>query len=334
MKDSPFFAWRRGLSALLVGSVCALCGYAEAWAQPTPSEQRPAAAVVEADGLFKQAAVHMDRREYGAACPLLERSQALDPSSGTLLNLADCYEQRGATASAYRAFEEARELSIRTQRTDRADVAELRKKRLVPSLRQLTVVLPNAYPESLLVYLDEKPLPRSSWNVPVPVDPGPHSLRASAEGHSDYSTTLAAPGPGTTLSVSIPPLMPLTRSSAAETPQDDKAGGLDGQQIAAIACGVLGVAGVTTGTVFGLRSKSKHEESDRYCSGNTCADRRGVELMDEARSAGNLSTASFIVGGVGLGAAAVLWLARPFGNGAAQAEIGLGPAAIRVRGRW
>ena len=53
----------------------------------------------------------MDAGDYTAACPLLERSHSLDPSSGTLLNLGDCQEHLGRTASAWRAFTEARALA-------------------------------------------------------------------------------------------------------------------------------------------------------------------------------------------------------------------------------
>jgi hypothetical protein len=334
MKVSPRFALHRGVSAVVLAVVGAAGGGTQAWAQAAPEAPQAPANVAEADRLFKQAAAHMDRREYDAACPLLERSHALDPSAGTLLNLGDCYEQRGLTASAYRTFEEARELSSRTQRTDRVDVAELRKKRLLPILRQLIIVPPTAAPDSLLVQLDGKAVARAGWNVPLPVDPGTHELRASASGHADYRVVVSAPLPGGTASLPIPALRSLGQASPAEAPTRKSAGGLDGSQVAAIACGVLGVAGVATGAVFGLRSQAKHDESDRYCAGNTCPDRRGVDLMDEARSAGNVSTASFIVGGVGLGAAAVLWFARPFSSEVVAAEVGLGPAGIRVRGRW
>jgi hypothetical protein len=334
MKLSLLAALRRGVPAFLLGSSCLVGSGASAWAQAAPEGESGTGAVVEADRLFKRAAAHMDRREYEAACPLLERSHALDPSGGTLLNLGDCYEQRGSTASAYRAFEEARELSIRTGRTDRAEVAELRKKQLFPILRHLTITLANPGPESLVVHLNGKPLARSSWNVPVPVDPGEHEVRVSAHGYADHTATVSAPLPGATASVPIPALKSRTQSPSPDAPSRKGEGGLDGQQVAAIAFGVVGVAGMATGTAFGLRSQAKHEESDRYCTGNTCADRRGVELMNDARRAGNVSTVSFIAGGVGLGAAAVLWFARPFSGEAVRAEVGFGPAEIRVRGRW
>jgi hypothetical protein len=320
-------ALRHGLLIAAFVSAQAVGGEACALAQPVPRTPQKSATVAEAELLFKRAAAHMDAREYEAACPLLERSNALDPSSGTLLNLAECYEQRGLTASAYGTFEAAREISTRTGRTDRAEVAELRKRRLEPQLRRFIVVPPNAPSKSLVLQLDGKPLDRTRWNVPVPVDPGVHLIRASADALPDYATRLPAPEAGATTSVPIPLQAPVQL-------EQNKNPEIDGQRVGAIACGILGAAGVVTGTVFGLRAQSKHEQSDEYCSGSRCRDSRGVTLMADARTAGTVSTVSFIVGGVGLGAAAVLWFARPFGREAAAVEVGLGPAAIRVAGHW
>ena len=329
---------RRGLCVLAFGSAYASVGPASAWAQTAPATPAPGPAaggnVAEAERLFQRAGAHMDAREYDAACPLLERSHALDPSSGTLLNLGDCYEQRGMTASAYRAFEAARELSARTGRNDRAEIAEVRKQRLKPLLRQLIIVPPKSGVDSLVVHLDGKPLAPSSWNAPVAVDPGDHAIRASSVGAADFSTTVPAPGAGATASVPIPPLKPVIQPSHGPATEPESGSHLGGQRIAAVVCAAVGVVGVATGTVFGLRSKSKHDESDEYCTGSTCQNPRGVDLMDDARSAGNISTIGFIVGGVGLGAATVLWATSPSSDGSAAAEIGLGPAAIRVSGRW
>ena len=320
-------ALRRGLFVVALLSAPVVGGVASAFAQPVPRAQEKPTKVAEAELLFKRATAHMDAREYDAACPLLERSNALDPSSGTLLNLAECYEQRGMTASAHGTFEAAREISTRTGRTDRAEVAELRKRRLEPMLRRLIIVPPSAPPKGLVISLDGRPLDRTRWNVPLPVDPGVHLIRAGADGASDYVTRVPAPEAGA--ATSVPLLLP------PRDPSEQKRGpGLDRQKIGAIACGVLGAAGIATGTVFGLQSQSKHEQSDKHCTGRTCQDNRGVTLMEDARSAGNVSTVGFIVGGLGLGAAAVLWFAKPFGGEAAAVEVGVGPAAIRVAGHW
>jgi serine/threonine-protein kinase len=288
--------------------------------------------VVEAERRFNEAVALLDAKKYELACPLLEQSHGLDPSSGTLLNLGDCYEHLGRTASAHDAFEQARELAVRTGNRDRARVAEIRKERLTKVLRRLSVAPPAAAPPDLVIRVDDAALALSSSSTERLVDPGMHDIRASAPGYVEYRVSVSAPEPGGMTPVQIPALVPL--SGATSAPSDDRAvKGLNGRQIAAIATGAVGLTSVVIGTVFGLRSRSKHEDSDRYCSGNTCRDPRGVELMDQARSSGNASTVAFIVGGIALGTAGALWFI-PIGDGATSPQVGLGLGAVRVRRAW
>jgi hypothetical protein len=55
--------------------------------------------------------------------------------------------------------------------------------------------------------------------------------------------------------------------------------------------------------------------------------------MNEARTAGNLSTTGFVIGGLGLATGAVLWFARPFGP-RANVVVAVAPGSIEVRGAW
>jgi hypothetical protein len=337
MKSSVSLSPRRSALVVALASAHLLAVAPNAWAQaapptpPSPSQNQPRnerrAAELEAEQLFERAAARMDLKDYEAASALLERSQALDPSSGTLLNLGECYEQRGLTASAHAAFEAARQLAVQTGRADRAEVAELRAKRLSPALRQLVVVPPSVPPPGFALTLDGKPLESSRYNQPLPLDPGTHQLQASADAHLTSRLTVSAPAPGTTTTVTIPPLLPVEGGAAAP------ARGVDTQRVVALASGVVGVAGIATGTIFGLRSGSKHRESDQHCGPTTCWDEKGVSLMEDARSAGNVSTVGFVVGGLACAAAAVLWFAPPFGKGMAT-QIGVGSGTLRVAGQW
>lgn len=336
MKPSLSRSARRSALVVALASAHSLAT-SSAWAQTAPpaplnhSQNQPSnnrrAAELEAEQLFERAAARMDLKDYEAATALLERSQALDPSSGTLLNLGECYEQRGLTASAHAAFEAARKLAVQTGRTDRAEVAELRAKRLSPALRHLVVVPPRAPTAGLTLTLDGKPLESSRYNQPLPLDPGPHQLQASADAHLTSRLTVAAPAPGTTATVTIPPLLPAESGAAAPRR------GVDTQRVIALVSGAVGVAGIATGTLFGLRSASKHRASDEHCGPTTCRDEEGVSLMEDARSAGNVSTAAFVVGGIASAAAAVLWFAPPFGKGMAT-QVGVGSGTLRVAGQW
>lgn len=320
------------VASSLLGSVSAARAQVNAESSPAPVEAR-SPNVVEAERRFSEAVAHMDAKRYAAACPLLKQSHALDPSSGTLLNLGDCYEQLGSTGSAYRAFEEARELAVRSGKSDRASVAEIRTRRLAQVLRRLTLALPAERPPNLAIRVDGELLQVSNPTTQLLVDPGTHEVVASAPGHVESRLSVPAPEPGGTTLVRIPPLTPL---SSVTTGSDERAGAshFNGREIAAIVTGGVGVAGVVVGSVFGLRSQSKHDESDRYCSGNVCRDPRGVELMNQARSAGNASTVSFVVGAVALGTAVTLLLFELPSDDTAATQVGLGPDGVRVQGAW
>jgi hypothetical protein len=82
--------------------------------------------------------------------------------------------------------------------------------------------------------------------------------------------------------------------------------------------------------VFGLQSMSKHNDASNACP-DKCTDQAGVDLWHSARSAGNVSTAGFVIGVVGLGAGAALWFtAKP----SATTQVGFGPGSIELKGSW
>ena len=84
--------------------------------------QAPAPAT-RAEQLFRHARAMLAEKNYVDACPLLEQSHRLEPALGTLLNLADCFENIGRPASAYRAFTAAAEWASKNGETKRKEVA-------------------------------------------------------------------------------------------------------------------------------------------------------------------------------------------------------------------
>jgi hypothetical protein len=96
----------------------------------------------------------------------------------------------------------------------------------------------------------------------------------------------------------------------------------------------VGVAGLSVGTVFGLQARSQRDEASKACP-RLCPDGNGVKMWHDAKTAGNLSTIGFIVGGAGLAFATVFWLAgKPEPVSAPSAEVGFGLGEFSVRGRW
>jgi len=88
----------------------------------------------------------------------------------------------------------------------------------------------------------------------------------------------------------------------------------------------LGATGVVVGTVFGLKSKSKHD--DAKACGTTCPDEPSYQANEDALKFGNISTVSFIVGAVGLAGGVTLWLTskpqQTSSSAQAQVKVGLG----------
>src|SRR5260221_9700518 len=88
----------------------------DARAQPSPDD-------AGAEALFLEGRRLMDAARFDEACAKFAASQKLAPGLGTLMNLADCEEHRGRTATAWAHFREAAAEAHEAGRTERERVA-------------------------------------------------------------------------------------------------------------------------------------------------------------------------------------------------------------------
>jgi len=314
--------------AMGLSSAVCLSAMARAQAAAEPGAEKLA------DQRFSEALSMMDAKRYAEACALFEESQRLAPASGTLLNLADCYQQLGRLAKASETFAVAAESARLSGNVARQQVAQKRGEALAPRLAHVTVSVSNAVP-GLSVTLDGVELPAKLWATPKAVDPGAHVVRATAPGHQAWEISVPALAEGASHTLAIPRLEPVAAPQLAPEATSEAAQSTDWQTVGAVTGAAVGAVAVVGGTLFGLESQSKHEESDRYCEGNDCTDQRGVDAMHDAIVAGNRATACFIVAGVGLGVAGVLWFVRPFDSADPEpTQVGIGPGRIELRVRW
>ena len=133
---------------------------------PTQAFAQSASDQATAEALFKQARDLIAAGKYSDACPKLAESQRLDPGTGTLLNLATCYEKNGQIASAWVTYKGAVTAAQNANEADRAKLARTRAAALEPTLPTLTiVVLPAADRPDLRVTRDGETVGRVAWGT-------------------------------------------------------------------------------------------------------------------------------------------------------------------------
>jgi hypothetical protein len=283
---------------------------------------------VTAEALFDDGRKLMSAGKYAEACPKLEASHRFDPALGTLLYLADCLEKSGKTATAWAKFREATAIAKKSG-DKREQVARDRAAALDGVLTRMNITIAtNARVPGLTVKRDGVALDEALWGTAVPVDPGQHSVEATAPGKKAFSASLEVVGSGKTVAVEIPALAdgdhaaavasapaaasaPPVAASSAPAPAPAPAAKDGGsQRTMAVVAGSVGVVALGVGAFFGLRTMSKWSDSKGHCDGSGC-DPEGVTLASDAHSAGNVSTIAFAIGAIGVGGAAVLWFTAP-----------------------
>lgn len=176
---------QRGLgvtAALLVA-----LGSAPARAEPNKGD------VVAAEALFKAARALVEAGSWPEGCQKFEASLALNPSASTMLNIARCHEHDGKLATAWGDYNRALVLNHETQGAERRkgleSVARQGVDGLESRLPKLRVVIANP-PAGLDVQRDGAALPIAALGEPLPIDPGPHEIRASAPGKKPEARTV------------------------------------------------------------------------------------------------------------------------------------------------
>jgi hypothetical protein len=288
-----------------------------------------------AEVLFQEASALVQAGKLAEACPKFLASHKADPSYGAVFNLGECYLRTGKTASAWAAFVEAAGVASKASEHARVADATSRAKALEPKLSRLAIVV-KANDSGLSVRRDGVDIDPAAFGASMPVDPGEHTIEASAPGKKAFTTTVQARGEGQTVTVEVPPLAsagpaPSPRASAAPAasagPSDGPAAGLGTQRGLAIAAAALGLVGAGVGAALGFTAKSKWDSVSAQCDGaGKCASSEAVKTGNEARSLAQGSTVGFAASGAALAGAVLLWItapkAAPAASGAASARVG------------
>ncbi len=313
--------FRPATAAFFAGSLLAALASREARADDPPPENRALATA-----LFQEGRRLLEDNHVAEACRKFEESERLDSGGGTLLNLAACHEREGRTASAWTEFEGALAQARRDGREDRAQIATQRMAVLEPRLSRVTIVVAAASDRAdLEVTLDGTSVRRPAWGMGMPVDPGEHVIEAHAPNAKAWRATITIHGDGEMPSVPVPalevvapslaepgPAAPLPNAPPLEpTPSDASAGPRVPlwRDATMVSTGIVGVAGVALGAYFGLHAVALNHDAEDGCPRGRCTP-TAATTSEHAVASADASTASFIVGAVGVGVATVLLLTR------------------------
>jgi len=295
----------------------------------------------DAEALFREAKKLMKQHAFAAACEKFDASEHLEPAPGTELNLADCREKTGQTASAWAMFVKAAQTAKRSGDWKREAEARRRAAALEPRLVYLTIAVgKRARVAGLVVRRNDIVVDVGQYDQPVPVDPGDYAVTAEAPGHDSWQDAISLGRTNKTVEVpqldlaiaAAPPPRPVESPPvrAAET-----ASVWTARRKAAVVLGALGVAAVGTGIGFGVRANHFESQSDAICQTSRCNNPDATDLNSKARRDGLIANIGMIGGGTVLVGAIAVWIAggaKPHGGISIVPSVG--PAGISFGGTY
>jgi hypothetical protein len=291
------------LATSLVAIAVALAAPKVAWAD----DQAKAVA------LFDEGLKEMKAGNFEKSCKAFAASLALVPDSGTKGSLARCYTELGKVASSWGLW---RELAATAPTPKLREDAAARAKKLEPRLPKYSIKVTATTP-GMTITVNGNPA-AGSLETPVPVDPGPLSVTARADGHVAW-TRDETMKEGVAIVIEIPALEKLGGGAQPVGPTPVIVGGAgkrkSRQRLGLIVAGAGGVA-VVVGSVFGFRARSLYADAKETCGGSIedCAPANVMAAqaqVDDARSSGTISTVLFVAGGAAVITGAVLYMTAP-----------------------
>jgi tetratricopeptide (TPR) repeat protein len=283
------------------------CAVATLLLAPARASAESAADQAKAEALFAEGRRLLAASRFAEACPKFVESQRLDPAIGTQLNLGDCYEKTGRTASAWAVFRDAAAEAHQARDARREAVASERAAALEPRLVKLTILVPIASrAPGLQVKRDGVAVDRAAWSAAVPIDPGWHAVEASAPGKRRWTLPVAIDAAHPTTSITVPPLEDLeARPAAIDAKTDGRSQRLAGGILAGAGAAALGA-----GAIFTAMAVANDSDSTPHCRGDVC-DAAGVKLREDALSDARASTIAVVTGLAAIAGGATLWLTAP-----------------------
>ena len=294
------------------------------WATPRQREQ--------AQSRFERGRKLMRQGNFAGAIHELRASMDIVASPNARLLAARCLRKSDRLVEAYAEFGrtsvEARELRTADPRYARAEQEALRERsELQQQLGFIHVTVLHATGDSQLRVAGEL-IRRAAWTEAAPVLPGGVEVEVVTPGRKVVRRK-ATVGAGERITIDLDTLA----LQVASPPRAAGAKGGTDYRPWGYAAGALGLAGLGTFAVAGLRSRSIYEQLLEDCGAGPCPSSRA----DEVRTGKMLQTTANIglaVGVVGVvSGATLLWIGGRSGSGRPRAAVVLRPDWAGVQGQ-
>jgi hypothetical protein len=275
-------------------------------------------ALAAARRLFTDAVADEDARRYETALEKFRRVEAFKETANVLYRIASCLDALGRRAEALAVYDAVVRLGAQDPTaTDAVQASRARATRLEASVARLSIVVPADAPPDTDVRLDDAAVDRASQGASVPLEPGRHTLRATASGRAPFETAVRlTAGDRVAITVTLlpahasegAPSAPPAQSpppSPPPSPQGQSAGPPVGAWVAFGVGGVLAVGSVVS---FVLRG-SNMATLDRDCPNSTSSGALSC-LSSSTDEVNGAHDAAKLEGplGIGLGAGAIVAL--------------------------
>lgn len=274
-------------------------------AAPAFAQQKAAA-----EALFRSGREAANRGDWVTACDRFSASNRLDPTPGTVLNLARCREELGQIASAWARYEEAAQ---KLPSSDRRRALALQKaEELEKRLPRVTLTFA-APPEGTTIEHNGSRLEPDVLGVPLPVDPGTQKIVVKAPRREPWTVEFEVrEGESIEKELGLGPEVseperPEAASAEAPEPRTQHAppapdAQADSAKTWGYVAGGVGFVGASVGIVTGLFAMSEKEivHDEANCKGRGC-NSEGYEAAERGKVYSAASTIGFAVGLAGLG---------------------------------
>ncbi len=284
-----------------------------------------------------------EKGKCGEAIEKLERAEKLYHAPTTLERLGECKVDVGrivdGTEDLQRVVKEDLPAGAPAAFTAAKTRASGVLKKALPRIAHLRLHVAVPGDAKPTVLMDGNPYPDAELDGDRPVDPGTHTLAATADGMIKAETTVSL-GDGDSksaeLKLTVDPNAPKPVPVATQVANDDNAhGGQHGLREedhpkpppespshvpAYIALGI-GAVGVGVGAVTGILALSKKSSLDGACNSSKVCPSTSQSDLDSAKTMGTISTIGFIAGGAFVVAGVVLFLTEG-SSASATAQVG------------